>query len=84
MFNFSALKGLLGGGGDPLSAAKAQAAKAGIAPQTLDDIASGMKEIAAMEKSEAEKVAAMKALFVSKGFPAEAVDMAMKMMGKFK
>jgi hypothetical protein len=83
MLNFSALKGLIGLGGDPLSAAKAQAAKAGIAPQTLDDIAKGMKDIAVMATSEAEKVAAMKALFVSKGFPAEAVDMALKMMGKF-
>ena len=70
------------GKGDPLSAAKAQAAKAGIAPGTLDEIAAGMKDIAASDKSEAEKVTAMRELFVSKGFPAAAVDMALKMMKK--
>jgi len=84
MFNLGTLKGLFGGGssGDPLAAAKAQAAKAGIAPGTLDDIATGMKEIAASDKSESEKVAAMRELFISKGFPAQAVDMALKMLKK--
>jgi hypothetical protein len=82
MFNFGSLKKMLGGGGNPLAAAKAQAAKAGIAPGTLDDIASGMKEIAARDIPESEKVAAMRDLFISKGFPAGAVDMALKMLKK--
>ncbi len=67
-------------GGDPLALAKQQAAKAGMAPGALDEIAAEMKEIAASGKSQEEILTAMKQAFMKRGIPEQAVDMALSMM----
>jgi hypothetical protein len=67
---------------NPLAAAKAQAAKAGFSPALFDEIAAEMKTLASKGLTQQQMMEEAKKLFVAKGLPAQAVDMAMAMAQK--
>jgi len=84
MFNFPSLFGKKDSAATPsdqLAAAKAQATKAGFSPEVLDEIMVEMKKLSEdTTKTQEEKIQLMREMFLAKGFPAQAVNMAIMML----